>query len=130
MPSIDPHLKERYGAHPQPGVHRHSTQCGQGPAGHQRPRLVRRAGPAGQERSGQLGDKIERRENLTGVRDEPDNDRNDSRENRDARETCNGRDDRKSDRNRDRHPGSDSGEYPEQDFRREQRAALSAGMDA
>ena len=42
----------------------------------------------------QGGDNTQRRENLTAVRAQPDNDRNDSRENRDSHENLNRREDR------------------------------------
>jgi hypothetical protein len=93
---------------------------------------------------GQLGDNAERRENLTAVRDEQDNNRNDSRDdsrgNRDDRGNRNGRDDpdNRGDRgfgeNRDERKQHD-GEDAEQGSRREQQPALSmpapsAGLDA
>jgi hypothetical protein len=88
---------------------------------------------------GQLGDNAERRENLTAVRDERDNDRNDSRENRDdSREN---RDERGNFNRRDDRGGREVGEnrgernqrqdgYAGQGSRREQPPALSAGWDA
>ena len=82
--------------------------------------------------TGPLDDNDERRENLTAVRDEQDDERNDSRDNRDERENANfnRRDEREFGENRDRDERRDSGEYAEQDSRREQRPALSAGSDA
>ncbi len=79
---------------------------------------------------GQLGGNDERRENLTAVRDEPDNERNDSRANRDERGNVNGRDDREFGGRRDRDERGDRRAYAEQDSRREQQQALPAGMDA
>ena len=63
----------------------------------------------------QLGDNDERRENLAAVRDEQDDERNNSRDDRDD--------------SRDRGEGRDRGEYAEQGSRREQDPALSAGLD-
>jgi hypothetical protein len=77
----------------------------------------------------QLDDNDERRENLTAVRDEQDDDRNNSRDNRDERGNFNGRDDRKFGESRVRDESRDSGEYAEQDSRPEQGPALSAGLD-
>ena len=85
-----------------------------------------------------VGDNTERRENLTAVRDEQDNDRNDSRENRDdsrennRRENRGGRafgesgDEREFGENRDERKQYDGN--PEQGSR-EQPPVLSAGMD-
>jgi hypothetical protein len=78
---------------------------------------------------GRLGDNTERRENLTSVRDEPDNERGDSRENRDdERGNRNGRDDRAFGENRDERTPRDGD--AEQGSRREQSPTLSAGLDA
>jgi hypothetical protein len=81
--------------------------------------------------NGQLGDNAERRENLTSVRDEPDNERgdfrDDSRENRDERGNRNGRDDRAFGENRDERTPRDGD--AEQGSRREQ-PPISADMDA
>ena len=74
----------------------------------------------------QLGDNDERRENLAAVRDEQDDERNNSRDDRDERGNFNGREFGES---RDRDERRDSGEYAEQDSRREQRPAMSAGVD-
>jgi len=81
-----------------------------------------------------LGDNTERRENLTSVRDEPDNERgdfrdnrDDSRENRDERGNRNGRDDRAFGENRDERTPRDG---HTEGSRREQSPTLSAGMDA
>ena len=80
---------------------------------------------------GRLGDNTERRENLTSVRDEPDNERgdfrDDSRENRDERGNRYGRDDRAFGENRDERTPRDGD--AEQGSRREQ-PPVSAGMDA
>src|SRR5437016_5652002 len=76
---------------------------------------------------GQLGDNNERRENLTAVRDEQDNERIDSRENRDERGNLNRRD-REVGEQRDERNQHDG--YAEQGSRREQPPALSAGLDA
>jgi hypothetical protein len=65
----------------------------------------------------QLDDNDERRENLTAVRDEQDDERNNSR------------DDREFGESRDRDERRDSGEYAEQGSQREQGPALSAGLD-
>jgi hypothetical protein len=85
---------------------------------------------------GRLGDNAERRENLTSVRDEPDNERGDFRDNRDdsrenrddERGNRNGRDDRAFGENRDERTPRDGD--AEQGSRREQQAAMSAGLDA
>jgi hypothetical protein len=77
----------------------------------------------------QLGGNDERRENLAAVRDEQDDDRNDSRDDRDERGNFNGRNDREFGVRRDRDERRGSGEYAEQDSRREQGPALSAGLD-
>jgi hypothetical protein len=70
-----------------------------------------------------LGDNTERRENLTSVRDEPDNERGDFRDNRDdSREN---RDDSRE--NRDERTPRDG---DTEGSRREQSPTLSAGMDA
>jgi len=82
-----------------------------------------------------LGDNTERRENLTSVRDEPDNERGDFRDNRDdsrenrddSRENRNGRDDRPFGENRDERTPRDG---HTEGSRREQSPTLSAGMDA
>jgi len=82
-----------------------------------------------------LGDNTERRENLTSVRDEPDNERGDFRDNRDdsrenrddSRENHNGRDDRPFGENRDERTPRDG---DTEGSRREQSPTLSAGMDA
>ena len=74
---------------------------------------------------GQLGDNAERRENLTAVRDQPDNDRNDSRETLNRRENRGGREFGES---RDERTPRDGD--PEQGSRREQPPSLPAGMDA
>ena len=55
----------------------------------QDPRGEHSQGQNNQGENNQVGDNTERRENLTSVRDEPDNDRDDSRENR--RESRGGR---------------------------------------
>ena len=89
-------------------------------------------GPDQRGENGQLGGNAERRENLTAVRDEQDNkrddSRNDSRENSDERGNRNRRDDREFGENR-------NGRTPrvgdaEQGSQREQRQAPSAGLDA
>ena len=77
---------------------------------------------------GQLGDNAERRENLTTVRDEPDNDRNGTRENRDERGTRDLRGGRGFGENRDERTPRDG--EAEQGSRREQSPTLSAGLDA
>jgi hypothetical protein len=77
----------------------------------------------------QLGDNDERRENLNAVRDEQDDERNNSRDDRDERRNFNGRDDREFGESRDRDERRDSSEYIEQDSRREQLPAMSAGLD-
>jgi hypothetical protein len=81
--------------------------------------------------NGQLGDNAERRENLTSVRDEPDNERgdfrDDSRENRDERGNRNGRDDRAFGESRDERTPRDG---DAEGSRREQSPTLSAGVDA
>ena len=63
------------------------------------------------------------------MRDEQDDERNNSRDDRDERGNFNGRDDREFGESRDRDERRDSGEYAEQDSRREQGPALSAGLD-
>jgi len=71
---------------------------------------------------GRLGDNADRRENLTAVRDEPANDRNDSRDERgnpNRRDVGENRDER-----------NQRGGFAEQGSRREQPPALSAGLDA
>jgi hypothetical protein len=68
--------------------------------------------------NGQLGDNAERRENLTAVQDQPDNDRDNSRTTPGDREFGKNRDERKQ------HDG-----YTEQGSRREQ-PPISAGLDA
>ena len=75
----------------------------------------------------QLGDNDERRENLAAVRDEQDDERNNSRDDRDERGNFNGREFGES---RDRDERRDSGEYAEQDSRREQGPALTPGLDS
>ena len=77
---------------------------------------------------GQLGDNGERRESLTAVRDKPDNNRNDSRDNQDdKRGNLNRRDDRGVGENRDeRTPRVGDAE---QGSRPGQPSALSAGLD-
>jgi hypothetical protein len=76
----------------------------------------------------QLDDNDERRENLTAVRDEQADERNDSRDERENA-NANRRDEREFGENRDRDERRDSGEYAEQDSRREQLPAMSAGID-
>jgi len=71
-------------------------------------------------------DNDERRENLAAVRDEQDDERNNSRDDRDERGNFNGRE---FGENRDRDERRDSGEYAEQDSRREQGPALLPGLD-
>ena len=96
-------------------------------------------GPDQRGEGGQLGENGERRENLTAIRDERDNDRNDSRENRD--DSGENRDERGNFNRRDDRGGREVGEnrgernqqqdgYAEQGSRREQPPALSAGLDA
>ena len=70
--------------------------------------------------NGQLGDNAERHENLTAVRDQPDNDRDD-----DSRTTPG---DREFGKNRDERKQHDG--YSERGSRREQPSTPSAGMDA
>lgn len=119
-------VRERYGAH-LPAVHGNSTQDGHDPAGHQRARLFDAQDPRGEHSRGQnnqgennqVGDNTERRENLTAVQDQPDNDRDNSRTTPGDREFGKNRDERKQ------HDG-----YTERGSRREQPSTPSAGMDA
>jgi len=86
-------------------------------------------GENSQGENNQVGANAERRENLTAVQDKPDNDRGDSRENRDdsreyRRESRGGREFGESREERTQHDG-----YTEQGSRREQ-PPISAGLDA
>jgi hypothetical protein len=85
-------------------------------------------GPDQQGENGQLGDNTDRRESLTAVRNEQDNERDDSRENRDERGNRSHRDDREVGENRVERTLRDGD--TEQDSRREQRQAPSVGLDA
>jgi hypothetical protein len=83
---------------------------------------------------GQLGNNSERRENLTAVRDKPDNERDDSSENRDERANLNrrGEPDNRHDRgfgeNRDERKPHEG--YAEQGSWLRQPLSPSAGLDA
>jgi hypothetical protein len=78
---------------------------------------------------GRLGENGERRENLSAVRDAQDNDRGDSRENRDdERGNLNRREGREVGENRDERKQHDG--YAEQGSGRAQPPALSDGLDA
>ena len=82
-------------------------------------------GENSQGENNQVGDNAERRENLTAVQDRPDNDRDDSRENRDdSRVSRGGREFGESREERTQQDG-----YTEQGSRREQ-PPISAGLDA
>jgi hypothetical protein len=76
-------------------------------------------GENSQGENNQVGDNAERRENLTAVQDQPDNDRDNSRTTPGDREFGKNRDERKQ------HDG-----YSERGSRREQPSTPSAGMDA
>jgi hypothetical protein len=76
----------------------------------------------------QLGDNTERRENLAAVRDQADNDDNDSRANRDDLNRGENRGGREFGENRDERTPRDAD--AERGSRREQPLALSAGLDA
>jgi hypothetical protein len=91
-------------------------------------------GPDQRGENGHLGDNAERRENLTALRDEQDNDRTDSldnrdesRTNRDERGNRNRRDDRGFGDNRDQRTPRYGD--TEQGSRREQPQSPSAGLD-
>jgi hypothetical protein len=76
-------------------------------------------GQNNQGENNQVGDNTERRENLTAVQDQPDNDRDNSRRTPGDREFGKNRDERKQ------HDG-----YSERGSRREQPSTPSPGMDA
>ena len=99
----------------QPSAATRRTGGGQPPRGAQGQR----------NEDGQLDDNDKRREGLTATRDERDDERSDSR---DERENANGRNDRESGENRDRGKHGQSGEYTEQGSPK-QWPAVSAGMD-
>ena len=77
--------------------------------------------------NGQVGDSTERRENLPGVRDKRDNERDDSRGNHDERSDFDRRGDRGYGENRDERKQYDG---DAEQGSREQPPVFSAGMDA
>ncbi len=77
---------------------------------------------------GQVGDNTERRENLTAVRDQPDNERDDSRENYGERGNFDRRDDREFGENREERTPRDRD--AERGSRRDQPPTSPAGLDA